>query len=343
VLMSRTKESSSWVGTVLAATLFVWAALFAVFFAGPGALQAAEGETAACALVQEQVCGEAGERSEACVGFGIVAPSLSTTVCKAILADFTPMMARIAQQRSHCDQLVSKLCTDIGEKSETCAMVKERVAEFPAEQCKMMLGEYAQVLGELRQVEQQNQPLSAALQARQVAGELSAYGPKDAKVTLVEYSDFECPYCSKAADAVTVIKARYGKVVRVVFRQFPLSFHPDAMPAAQASLAARAQGRFWDYHDLLFANNEKLDRASLEGYAKTLGLDMKAFRADLDKGSYAAAVEADLALGGESGVQGTPSMFVNGKRVPNPTDVSVVAELINAELSAAGVAIPPLP
>ena len=142
---------------------------------------------------------------------------------------------------------------------------------------------------------------------------------------------------------MSAIKARYGKVVRVVFRQFPLSFHQDAMPAAQASLAARAQGRFWDYHDLLFANNDKLDRASLEGYAQKLGLDMKAFKKALDEAIYKAAVEADFALGGETGVQGTPSMFINGVRVPNPTDVALVSEIINAELTAAGVPIPPLP
>ena len=311
--------------------------------AAPGALQASEKDAASCSELKQRVCDKAGERSEACVGFGIVTPYLSAGSCTTILADYKLMMARVAAQRGVCDTLVGKLCKDLGEKTDTCALVKERVAEFPAEQCKMMLGEYDQVLAELRQVEQANQPLSAELQAKQVKGELSAYGPKDAKVTLVEYSDFQCPYCSQAAEAVTAVKARYGKVVRVVFKQFPLSFHADAMPAAQASLAAGAQGRFWEYHDLLFANGDKLDRASLEGYAKSLKLDLKAFRAALDKGTYKAAVEADISLGGESGVQGTPSMFINGTRVPNPTDVALIAEIINAELSDAGVAIPAAP
>ena len=141
---------------------------WALLLLEPGALMAAEAK--ACTDLKTRVCEKAGERSEACVGFGIVGPLLSATACKAILSDFAPMMKRVAATRGDCELLVGKLCKDIGQETETCAMVKERVGEFPSEQCTMMLSEYAQVLAELKQVEEQNKPLSAALQAKQVAG-----------------------------------------------------------------------------------------------------------------------------------------------------------------------------
>ncbi len=115
-----------------------------------------------------------------------------------------------------------------------------------------------------------------------------------------------------------------------MFRQFPLSFHKSAKPAAQASLAAHAQGKFWQYHDKLFANQSKLDRASLEQYAKDLGLNMAEFTKAMD--SNGAAVDADVKLGGQAGVSGTPSLFINGKKVSNPTNFEAVEQMIHTAL-----------
>src|SRR5690606_31096550 len=124
-------------------------------------------------------------------------------------------------------------------------------------------------------------------------------GDADAKVTVVEFSDFQCPYCTRAAEVANKVKENYPKGVRFVFRQFPLSFHQDAHLAAQASLAAAAEGKFWEYHDLLFENQKSLGRESLEKYAEQLGLNMATFKKALDEGTYKDAVDKDIELGGK--------------------------------------------
>ncbi|HXX32136.1 MAG TPA: thioredoxin domain-containing protein [Myxococcaceae bacterium] len=141
-----------------------------------------------------------------------------------------------------------------------------------------------------------------------------AFGPAYPKVTIVEWSDFQCPYCSRAVPTVEKVRDLYGKDVRVVFRNFPLStIHPNARIAAQAAMAAHAQGKFWPMHDRLFANQGALDRASLERTAEQIGLDMKRFRSDFDSAAVDARIEADVAAATAAGVRATPSFFVNGR------------------------------
>ena len=136
-------------------------------------------------------------------------------------------------------------------------------------------------------------------------------GPANAKVTIVAYTDFECPFCSRfATNLDEAIKGNPN--VRIVLKQFPLPFHKNADLAAQASLAANAQGKFWEMHDKMFANAKALTRADLEGYATEIGLNMAKFKEALDKGTYAQQVKDDTAEGQKFGVQGTPSWFVNG-------------------------------
>jgi protein-disulfide isomerase len=132
------------------------------------------------------------------------------------------------------------------------------------------------------------------------------------------------------------LKAKYGDKVHFVFRQFPLSFHQNAHISAEASLAANAQGKFWEFHDKLFANQQKLDRESLEGYAKELGMNVADFKKALDDKTYAAAVDAEQKLGEEVAVDGTPTMFMNGKRVTNPTDLAELSKEIDAALKTSG-------
>src|SRR5690606_8419036 len=117
-----------------------------------------------------------------------------------------------------------------------------------------------------------------------------------------------------------------------VFRQFPLSFHKNAKPAAEAALAAHAQGKFWEYHDVLFENSRKLDKESLVEYAKKTGVDGAKITAALDASTYSAAVDNDVKLGNDVAVSGTPTMFVNGKRISNPTDYKTVSDAINDAL-----------
>ena len=157
-------------------------------------------------------------------------------------------------------------------------------------------------------------------------------GPADARITLVEFSDFECPYCSLAVKQVNAIMAAYPKDVKLIYKQFPLSMHPHAPLAAAASLAAKDQGKFWQMHDLLFANYRKLTRENMLVWAKEIGLDVEKFQADLDSGKYKKVVEKDTTDGETAGVYGTPAFFINGKLYNGPIELAGLKPILDAEL-----------
>jgi protein-disulfide isomerase len=159
-------------------------------------------------------------------------------------------------------------------------------------------------------------------------------GPADARITLVEFSDFECPYCSAAVKQVDIVMAAYPKDVKLIYKQFPLSMHPHAELAAEASLAAREQGKFWEMYDVLFKNFRQLSRNSILGMAKDLGLDMDKFKSDLDSGKYKAVVDKDLADGEAAGVYGTPSFYVNGKQYNGEVTLAALKPILAAELKS---------
>ena len=140
-------------------------------------------------------------------------------------------------------------------------------------------------------------------------------GPDDAPVTLVEYGDYECPYCGMAHPVVKRAQRELGKQLRFVFRNFPLAeAHPHAQTAAQAAEAAGAQGRFWEMHDMIFEHQDALEVKDLLGYAASLGLDAEQIARDLEAGTYVKRVKEDFRSGVKSGVNGTPTFFVNGAR-----------------------------
>jgi protein-disulfide isomerase len=140
-------------------------------------------------------------------------------------------------------------------------------------------------------------------------------GPTDAPVTLVEYGDFECPYCGEAHPIVKALQARMGERLRFVFRNFPLSnIHPHAQHAAEAAEAAAAQDRFWEMHDLLYERQTALSDADLAAYAAELGLDSSRFAREMREHVHAARVREDFLSGVHSGVNGTPTFFINGLR-----------------------------
>ncbi len=140
-------------------------------------------------------------------------------------------------------------------------------------------------------------------------------GSKDAKITLVEYGDYECPYCGKAYPIVKKIQAEMGDDLKFVFRNFPITqSHPHALHAAEAAEIAGKQGKFWEMHDALYENQKALDDESLKKYAEKIGLDAENFAADLENGTYEEKVRTDFMNGVESGVNGTPSFFINGTR-----------------------------
>jgi protein-disulfide isomerase len=148
-----------------------------------------------------------------------------------------------------------------------------------------------------------------------VSAQDHAAGPADAPVTLVEYGDYECPYCGMAYPVVKAVQRALGNQLRFVFRNFPLAeAHPHARLAAEAAEAAGAQGRFWEMHDVLFENQSALEPADIVGYAQSVGLDLTRFEQDIEAGTYTKKVRDDFRSGVRSGVNGTPTFFVNGER-----------------------------
>ena len=140
-------------------------------------------------------------------------------------------------------------------------------------------------------------------------------GPADAAVTLVEYGDYECPYCGAAYPIIKEVQGRMGGRLRFVFRNFPIATsHPHAEQAAEVAEAAAAQGRFWEMHDLLYENQKRLRDEDLRGYAEKLELDLDSFDRELVEHVHAARVREDFMSGVRSGVNGTPTFFINGVR-----------------------------
>jgi protein-disulfide isomerase len=163
-------------------------------------------------------------------------------------------------------------------------------------------------------------------------------GPPDAPATLVEYGDYECSFCAAARPVVRQVQAAMGDAMRFVFRNFPLStVHPDAEQAAEAAEAAGARGAFWEMHEILFANQDRLGIPDLLTYAETLGLDSERIAADLAAHVFAPRVHEDFMSGVRSGVNGTPTFFVNGMRHDDAVDAqTLVAALERAALAARG-------
>lgn len=162
-----------------------------------------------------------------------------------------------------------------------------------------------------------------------------ARGPADALVTLVEFSDYQCPYCRTAHATVTQVEKKYAGKVRVVMKQYPLPFHPQARPGAQAAIAAGMQGRYWEMHDRLFGSTQ-LDPETLERYAKEIGLDVERWKRDQQDPRVAATIQRDMDLAGNVNVSGTPAFFVNGRRLPGgAAPLDAFTGLIDEELTRA--------
>jgi protein-disulfide isomerase len=164
-----------------------------------------------------------------------------------------------------------------------------------------------------------------------VAGD-PVQGPDTARVTIVEFSDFQCPYCMKAVAEAKEVVRQFPKDVRLVFKQFPLDSHKDAEFGAEAALSAQAQGKFWEMHDLLYAGFPDLSRKTIMNYAKEIGLDINRFTADLDSHKFKARVRSEEQEGEVAGVDGTPTFFINGKKYGGTFEASIVAPLIKKEL-----------
>jgi len=158
-----------------------------------------------------------------------------------------------------------------------------------------------------------------------------AQGPADAPVTLVEYGDYECPHCGRAYPVVKEVQQRLGAKLRFVFRNFPLSeSHPHAQHAAEAAEVAGAHGHFWEMHDALFEHQGALDDRHLVEYASAVGVDAAAFEKELHAHTHKARVREDFSSGVRSGVNGTPTFFINGIRFDDSWDPDTLTEALEA-------------
>lgn len=158
-------------------------------------------------------------------------------------------------------------------------------------------------------------------------------GPESAPITIVEYADFQCPYCTRALASLKQVEEKYAGKIRIVFRDFPLSqIHPFAAKAAEAGACANDQGKFWPMHDKLFTNQTKLAVTDLKQHATDLGLDAAAFGACLDSGQHAAEIKKSVEEGQRYGLSGTPSFFINGRLIVGAQPYDSFAQVIDEEL-----------
>lgn len=164
-----------------------------------------------------------------------------------------------------------------------------------------------------------------------------AMGPANAPITIVEWSDFECPFCSRVVPTMKQVEERYKDKVRVVFRQYPLPMHARAQKAAEASLCANEQGKFWELHDAMFADQQNLGVDQLKAKAASLGMDAGKFNECLDSNKHAKTVKDDMREGSLAGVSGTPAMFINGRMLSGAQPFEEFAKIIDEELKRKGV------
>ena len=167
-----------------------------------------------------------------------------------------------------------------------------------------------------------------------------ARGAEDPVVTLVEYTDFQCPYCTRAQETLDQVMERYGSVVQHVFKHLPLAMHQQAAFAAEASLCASDQGKFWELHDWLFANASRISEDTVLAQVEELGMDRAAFETCLKEDVHTAHVEQDTQEANAAGIRGTPGFVVNGRVITGAQPYEAFASVINEELRRAGVEIP---
>ena len=160
-------------------------------------------------------------------------------------------------------------------------------------------------------------------------------GNMDAKIVMIEYSDFQCPYCGAAYPTVKQVVEKYGDKIKFQYRHFPLPSHGFAQKAAEASECAADQGKFWELHDKMFDNQQRLDTGSLKNYARTVGLNSTAFDNCVDSGVMSSRVSFDKSDGQTAGVSGTPTFFINGKKLVGSQPYSAFESAIEDALKAA--------
>jgi protein-disulfide isomerase len=161
-------------------------------------------------------------------------------------------------------------------------------------------------------------------------------GSEDAPVTIVKFEDYQCPFCKQVQPTVTELLSRYNGKIRLVHKDLPLdSIHPQARQAAEAARCADEEGKFWSYHELLYANSPNVSQENLKSYAKEVGIDVKAFDRCLGSGKFKAVVQRDLIDGAQLGVTGTPTFFINGREISGNQPLRAFEAIVDEELESA--------
>lgn len=226
-----------------------------------------------------------------------------------------------------CTALEERLCHQFGADSDECRLVRERTASLASDRCRAMLAHYDDIARSTTRLVEGRKELGSADQNTS-HGPAPTLGSPGAPITMVFFGDFGSPACARGAPIANAVNNLHHDDVRLVFRQFPLSGNPNSRLAAEASLAAQAQGKFWRLYDVLFGNPQSDDRAALERYAAAAGLDLADLDRALDTHEFAADVDADRELGNKLDVIELPALFVNGARVSFPYGESELAEVI---------------
>jgi protein-disulfide isomerase len=219
-------------------------------------------------------------------------------------------------------------------QGQTLEQVKPQIVQY-LRNSKMQerLGTF---IGELKAKHKTSIALKPPMVEVATAGRPERGGGAKAPITIIEFSDYECPFCKRGEDSIAKVMQAYGDKIRLVFRDFPLPMHPQARPAAEAAGCANAQGKFWEYHAKLFANQTALGEDKLKQYAKDVGLDTAKFDECLAKKPFKAAIDKDIADGSEVGVTGTPAFFVNGRMLSGAQPFEKFKEVIDDELASKG-------
>ncbi len=256
--------------------------------------------------------------------------------------------AEAAARKVTKDQILTELKPAEVTDADVDSFYEQNRAQIPRPK-EQVAGQIKEYLGQQRQAEAR-QAFFQGLEGKykvehlmepdrvQVAAIGPAQGPANAPVTIVEFSDFQCPYCARLIPTLDQVKQQYGDKVRIVFRQFPLGNHQHAQKAAEASLCANDQGKFLQMHDAMFQNQQALAVDALKAKAVELGMTAEAFNACLDSGKYANQVQSDMQEGTVAGVSGTPAMFVNGRFINGAVPLEQLTKVIDDELRRKGIA-----
>ncbi|MEM7160085.1 MAG: thioredoxin domain-containing protein [Myxococcota bacterium] len=251
--------------------------------------------------------------------------------------------SKVDAAKAEAKELQDKAAADAEAAGKRISSLETQIAEQSA-QTVALESQLAEALGRLDKIEDKvdkpSEPLrpgrpDPALVYKATVDDAQFEGPADALVTIVTWSDFQCPYCKRVSPTIAQLRRDYGSDIRYAFKHNPLAFHNNARSAAIAAEAAGEQGKFWEMHDLLFENNRDLSDANYKKWARKLGLDMAQFKKDLASPTIAARVDAHQKEGVQLGARGTPSFFVNGRFLSGAQPAASFKTLIDEEMTKA--------